>query len=96
MTPNFEPFEPQTTAACIVVLLLGLVGGGSWPAVRQSVARIDYRVFAIDFLVSMAASAAVVLFFLTGGSLPDMVIHERGHKHKHAVGWRSSRARWSL
>ena len=37
-------FFPTSSNECIVILILGLLGGGSWPAVRQCVNEIDYKV----------------------------------------------------
>lgn len=70
------PFMPQSTGDSVAVLLIGLCGTGSWPAVRQSIAHSDYRVFSLHFLLAMSCSGMLVLAALSKGELPTMVTRE--------------------
>ena len=69
---------PQTLGSSVAVILVGLCGAGSWPALRQRVGHVDYRVF--------GPSIAVILCFLTPESVGVVVALLRwaGGVNKHA------------
>ena len=47
-------YYPQSEVIALLWLLLGLAGGGTWPALRQAIKVVDFEVFNLVFIPSAA------------------------------------------
>ena len=58
-------YYPHTRVSGLLWLLLGLVGGGTWPALRQAVKTVDYEIFNLVFVPSMSICGLALLWLLS-------------------------------
>ena len=58
-------YYPKTVPQGLVWLLLGLCGGGTWPALRQAIKSVDFEVFNLGFIVSMSGTGIALLSLLS-------------------------------
>lgn len=56
---------PTNTASALAVLIIGLFGSGSWPAVRQAISHVDYEIFNLGFVLSMVLSGFLMFWVLS-------------------------------
>ena len=58
-------YYPTTVPQGLVWLLLGLIGGGTWPALRQAIKSVDFEIFNVGFILSMSGTGLCLLSLLS-------------------------------